>query len=98
METCGSVDVILNTFLMSLAILFHFLCAQHVSDINISSEFSASSPGHYIPEERAPTATVETVMRRRSSAPVGSKFSNMRFSSSFPSHSVPTERNLLAPY
>jgi len=22
--------------LMSLAILFHFLCAQHVSDINIS--------------------------------------------------------------
>ena len=26
----------LKTNLMSLAILFHFLCAQHVSDINIS--------------------------------------------------------------
>jgi len=26
----------INTNLMSLAILFHFLCAQHVSDINIS--------------------------------------------------------------
>ena len=25
-----------KTNLMSLAILFHFLCAQHVSDINIS--------------------------------------------------------------
>ena len=25
-----------KTELMSLAILFHFLCAQHVSDINIS--------------------------------------------------------------
>ena len=25
-----------KTNLMSLAILFHFLCAQHVSDINVS--------------------------------------------------------------
>ena len=25
-----------KTNLMSLAILFHFLCAQHISDINIS--------------------------------------------------------------
>jgi len=25
-----------KTNLMSLAVLFHFLCAQHVSDINIS--------------------------------------------------------------
>ena len=25
-----------KTYLMSLAIIFHFLCAQHVSDINIS--------------------------------------------------------------
>ena len=28
---------------MSLAILFHFLCAQHVSDINISFSSSSSS-------------------------------------------------------
>jgi len=26
----------LKTNLMSLAILFHFLCAQHVADINIA--------------------------------------------------------------
>ena len=33
---CGWVWVEWKTNLMSLAILFHFLCAQHVSDINIS--------------------------------------------------------------
>ena len=34
-----------KTYLMSLAILFHFLCAQHVPDINISiiRSFLASS-------------------------------------------------------
>jgi len=31
---------------MSLVILFHFLCAQHVSDINISI-IRSLRPGHY---------------------------------------------------
>jgi hypothetical protein len=83
MKKCGEVDVKLNAFLTS---------TQHVS------ELSASSPGHYIPEERAPTVSVETVIKGRFSAPVGSKFSNRRSPSSLPSHSGPIERNLLAPY
>lgn len=71
-------DVKLNAFLNS---------TQHVS------EMSASSPDRYVPEDRVPAVSVETVMKRKFSAPVASKFSN-RLSSS----SVPTERNLLAPY
>ena len=34
---------------MSLAILFHFLCAQHVSDINISITFSLQNEHHSKP-------------------------------------------------
>ena len=33
-----------KTNFMSLAILFHFLCAQHVSDINISIIRSLQAP------------------------------------------------------
>jgi len=36
---------------MSFAILFHFLCAQHVSDINIST-FSLQNEHH--PKQAAP--------------------------------------------
>jgi len=36
LKVCFVLDEEQKTNLMSLAILFHFLCAQHISDINIS--------------------------------------------------------------
>ena len=39
---------------MSLAILFHFLCAQHVSDINISIIRSFSLQNEHHPKSAAP--------------------------------------------
>ena len=43
-----------KTNLMSLAILFHFLCAQHVSDINISIIGSFSLQNEHHPNPAAP--------------------------------------------
>ena len=45
---------------MSLAILFHFLCAQHVSDINISYPCCRLQPATWIPLQPNHTKTPNT--------------------------------------
>ena len=53
-----------KTNLMSLAILFHFLCAQHVSDINISIIRSLRLRCHHL-KPAAPKAPTHNELRTR---------------------------------
>ena len=51
---------------MSLAILFHFLCAQHVSDINISIIATPTQPHHNSNTHRTKNNTTNVVIQQNS--------------------------------